>query len=148
MALVQWQPFREISDIQQEMNRLFNDVLAPDSNRRNRGVSSFTPAAEIEETENNYHLRLEVPGMKAEDLNIEVTADAVSIRGERKSETKTEENGISRSEFRYGQFQRVIPLPGRINHQNVEAEHKDGIIKLTLPKAEEERNKVVKVNLS
>jgi HSP20 family protein len=76
-----------------------------------------------------------------------VTAEAVAISGERKSETKTEENGMTRSEFRYGKFRRVIPLPTRIQNTNVVAEYKDGILNLTLPKAEEEKNKVVKVEL-
>jgi HSP20 family protein len=99
------------------------------------------------ETDDAVHIRLEVPGMEAKDLNIEVTAESVAISGERKEETKTEEKGMTRSEFRYGQFRRVIPLPTRINNQNVKAEYKDGILKLELPKAEEEKHKVVKVNL-
>ena len=69
------------------------------------------------------------------------------IAGERKSETKTEENGRTQTEFRYGKFSRVIPLPVKIQNTNVTAEYKDGILNLTLPKAEEEKNKVVKVNL-
>jgi HSP20 family protein len=78
---------------------------------------------------------------------VQVTQNAISIKGERKSETKTEEKGLTRSEFHYGKFQRVIPLPARIQNTNVTAEYKDGILNLTLPKAEEEKNKVVKVNL-
>ncbi len=85
--------------------------------------------------------------MEAKDLDIEVTVDRVSISGERKSETKSEENGRTRSEFRYGKFSRVIPLPTAIQNTNVTAEYKDGILNLTLPKAEEEKTKVVKVNL-
>lgn len=85
--------------------------------------------------------------MDAKDLDIQVTADAVSVSGERKSESKSESNGIKRTEFRYGKFQRVIPLPVRIQNTDVKAEYKDGILHLTLPKAEEEKNRVVKVNL-
>jgi HSP20 family protein len=85
--------------------------------------------------------------MEAKDLDIQVMADRVAISGERKSETKSEENGRTRSEFRYGKFQRVIPLPARIQNTNVTADYKDGILNLTLPKSEEEKNKVVKVNL-
>lgn len=146
MSLVRWQPFREIETLQREMNHLFDDVFSP-LNRGENAHLSRIPAAELEEAEDAYHLKLEVPGLEAEDLNIEVTADAVSVRGERKSETKTDEKGITRTEFRYGKFQRVIPMPGRINNQNVSAEYKNGIVNLTLPKAEEEKNKVVKVNL-
>jgi HSP20 family protein len=85
--------------------------------------------------------------MEAKDLDIQVMADRVSISGERKSETKSEENAKTRSEFRYGKFSRVIPLPARIQNTNVTAEYKDGILNLTLPKSEDEKNKVVKVNL-
>ncbi|QYO67233.1 Hsp20/alpha crystallin family protein [Leptolyngbya sp. 7M] len=145
MALIRWQPFQEIDALQREMNRLFDDVLAP-SSRRENGMA-FMPAAEMKETEDAIHLKLEVPGLEAKDLNVEVTADAVSISGERQSETKTEEKGVFRSEFRYGKFQRVIPLPAQIDNQKVQAEYKDGILKLTLPKMEDERRKVVKVNL-
>jgi len=77
-----------------------------------------------------------------------VTAESVTISGERKYETRTEENGVTRSEFRYGKFQRVIPLPTRIKHDKVQAECKNGILQLTLPKAESEQGKAVKVNLS
>ncbi len=101
----------------------------------------------MEETPDAIHLKLEVPGMDAKDLDVQVSADSVSIMGERKSETKTEEKGMTRTEFRYGKFQRIIPLPARVQNTNVQAEYKDGILKLTLPKAEEEKNKVVKVNL-
>lgn len=146
MTLVRWKPFQEMHDIQREMNRLFNDVLASPTRPDGFGMT-FSPAAELDETEDNYQLRLEVPGMEPKDLNVEVTAESVSISGERKSEKTEESNGSTRSEFRYGRFQRIIPLPGRIDNQNVAAEYKNGVLHLTLPKVEDEKNKVVKVNL-
>jgi HSP20 family protein len=144
MRLVPYSPFREIETMQRQMNRLFDNLVNFTEDGYN---TSFTPAAEIEETEQALHLKLEVPGLKPQDLNVEVTADAVSISGERKSESRTEEQGMVRSEFRYGKFQRVIPLPTRIQNTNVQAEYKDGILRLTLPKTEEEKNKVVKVTI-
>ncbi|MBE7383859.1 MAG: Hsp20/alpha crystallin family protein [Leptolyngbya sp. SIO1E4] len=147
MTLVRWQPFREMQDVQREMNRLFEDMLTP-SDRGDGFNVAFSPAAEIEETEDAYQLRLEVPGMEPNDISIEVTAEAVSIKGERKTETREEQAGVTRTEFRYGQFQRVIPLPGRIKNQDVSANYKNGILHLELPKAEEEKNRVVKVNIS
>lgn len=146
MALIRWQPFQEIDTLQREINRLFDDVLAP-SSRRENGMAFFVPAAEMKETDEAIHLKLEVPGLEAKDLNVEVTADSVSISGERQTETKTEEKGMFRSEFRYGKFQRVIPLPAQVDNQKVQAEYKDGILTLNLPKLEDERRKVVKVNL-
>ncbi len=147
MAIVRFQPFREMEDIQRQMNRLFDDMITP-VNRENGIDLAFTPAAEFHETDNEYQLKLEVPGLEPDDINIEATSEAIAISGERKSETKTEEKGMTRSEFRYGKFQRVLPLPGRVDHQNVKAEYKNGVLKLTLPKAEEEKNRVVKVNLN
>lgn len=145
MALIRWEPFREIDSLQREMNRLF-DTLTPAADGRTNGIA-FIPAAEMQETPEAIHLKLEVPGLEAKDLDVQVTAEAVAISGERRSENKTEENGMMRSEFRYGKFQRVIPLPGRVQNNQVQAEYKDGILQLTLPKAEEEKNRVVKVNL-
>jgi HSP20 family protein len=144
MALMRWEPFSEIDSLQKEMNRLF-DSLAPRT--AEELGSAFVPAAEMEETPEEIHLKLEVPGMDAKDIDIQVSAEAVSISGERKEETKTEEKGMTRSEFRYGSFRRVIPLPARVQNTNVNAEYKDGILNLILPKAEEEKNKVVKVNV-
>jgi HSP20 family protein len=145
MALVRWNPWREINTLQSQIDRLFDETLTPATSLE-RGLLRVPPA-EMKETEEAIHLKLEVPGLEAKDLDVQVTENAVSISGERKSETKTEESGKTRSEFYYGKFQRVIPLPTRIQNTNVTAEYKDGILNLTLPKTEQEKNKVVKVNL-
>ena len=146
MALVRYNPWQEMSHLQRQLNRLFDDALIPE-NWGEFGNLSKVPAAELTETDEALNLKLEVPGMEAKDLDIEVTVDHVSITGERKSESRSEEKGRTRSEFRYGKFSRVIPLPTKIQNTNVTAEYKDGILNLTLPKAEDEKNKVVKVNL-
>jgi HSP20 family protein len=147
MALIRWQPFHEFDYLQRDMNRLF-DRLTTTQNNGDMTRSAFVPPAELKEDDEAVRLNLEIPGMTAEDLDIQVTAEAVSITGERKEETRTEEKGVTRTEFRYGQFQRVIPLPTRVQNTNVQAEYKDGILKLVLPKAEEEKNKVVKISLN
>lgn len=146
MALVRWEPFREVETLQRQMNRLF-DELIPTTREAGNGIT-FAPSVEIEDTPDAIHLKLEVPGIDAKDLDIQVSADAVSITGERKMETKKEEKGVTRTEFRYGNFQRVITLPARVQNDKVKAQYKDGILNLTLPKPEEEKIKVVKVNLS
>ena len=146
MSLIRYNPWEEVNALQRQLNSLFNDALTPDK-WEDFGNLSKIPAAELTETDEALHLKLEVPGMEAKDLDIEVMANRVSISGERKSETQSEEKGITRSEFRYGKFQRVIPLPARIQNTNVTADYKDGILNLTLPKSEAEKNKVVKVNL-
>ncbi|GEA27186.1 spore protein SP21 [Microcystis aeruginosa NIES-4325] len=148
MALIRWEPFREVESLQKEMNRLFDRLVPTDVGDGEKMGLSFIPAAEMTETPEAVQLKLEIPGMEAKDLNVEVTADSLTINGERKSEIKTEEEGFTRTEFRYGKFHRVIPLPVQVDNTNVTAEYKDGILNLTLPKAEEEKNKVVKVSIN
>ena len=148
MALIRWEPFREVESLQKEMNRLLDRIVPTDVGNGEKVGLSFIPAAEMTETPEAVQLKLEIPGMEAKDLNVEVTADSLTINGERKSEIKTEEEGFTRTEFRYGKFHRVIPLPVQVDNSNVTAEYKDGILNLTLPKAEEEKNKVVKVSIN
>ncbi|WP_193195584.1 Hsp20/alpha crystallin family protein [Nostoc sp. MG11] len=138
-------PFREIDTLQRQMNRLFDRLVSTDGEERTG--FNFIPAAELKETDDAIHLRLEVPGLEAKDVNVEATPESVSISGERRYESKTEENGVTRSEFRYGKFQRVIPLPSLIQNDKVQAEYKNGILSLTLPKAESEKHRAVKVNV-
>lgn len=145
MALIRWQPFREIDALQREVNRLFDSLTADVPSLMDSGF--FSPAAEMHETADAIHLKLEIPGVNPNELDIQVSAEAISITGERKSETSTEEKGVRRSEFRYGRFQRVFQLPARIQNDQVKADYRDGILSITLPKAEAEKTKVVKVNV-
>ncbi|NMG19653.1 Hsp20 family protein [Brasilonema bromeliae] len=142
--LSRWNPRQEFNALSDQLNRLFDETLAPARNWE--GFTKF-PAAELTEADDAIHLKLEVPGLEAKDIDIQVTENAVAISGERKSETKTEGKGYTRSEFQYGKFQRVIPLPTHIQNTKVTAEYTNGILNLTLPKKEEAKNKVVKVNL-
>ncbi len=147
MTLIRWQPLREIDSLQKEMNRLFDGFYPTGLPETDFDRLSFVPPAEMSETPEAIDLKVEVPGLEAKDLDVEVEADSVRIKGERKSEEKTEENGTVRTEFRYGKFHRVIPLPTRVQNNKVTAEYKDGILYLHLPLAEEEKTKVVKVSL-
>ncbi|MEH2376194.1 Hsp20/alpha crystallin family protein [Nostoc sp.] len=145
MLVRRYNPWQELNTLERHINGLFGDTRVP-SARFEKGFIRV-PAAELQETDDAIHLKLELPGLEAKDLDIQVTEDAVHISGERKSEAKTENNGTTKSEFYYGKFQRVIPLSARIQNTNVTADYKDGILNLTLPKSEQEKNKVVKVNL-
>jgi HSP20 family protein len=146
MTIIRYNPWSEMNSLQRQFNQMFNEVLTP-ATFTEFGNYSRIPAAELIENENALVLKLEVPGMQPADLNIEATAKSISVSGERKSEAKSNTEGKTKSEFRYGSFHRVIPLPVKIQNTEVKAEYKDGILHLTLPKAEAEKNKVVKVNL-
>lgn len=144
MTIINYNPWSEMNSLQRQLNRVLDDVLTP-STISEFGNLSKVPTAELVETTENLILRLEMPGIDPKDLDIEATAKSIAISGERK-QLNTNEN--IRSEFHYGAFQRVIPLPSKIQNTQVSADYQDGIITLTLPKAEAEKNKVVKVNFS
>jgi HSP20 family protein len=154
MAIIQWRPFRDITrweslptieTLQEEMNRLFHQ-LAPNGDGDSE-LMAFMPSAELEDTPEAVQLKLEIPGLEAKDLDIQVSEHSVAISGERKSETKTEEKGAVRSEFRYGKFERIIPLPVQVKTDAAQAEYKNGILTLNLPKVAQEQKKVVKVEV-
>lgn len=147
---MRWEPFREVEILRRQMNQLFYNLA--EANRGGSDISqsaqtAWVPAVEIHENGSELLLRAEIPGVEGKDLDIQVTQDAVSIAGEHRYEKKSESNGNIRSEFRYGSFQRVISLPTKVQNQQVKADLKDGILTLTLPKPQQEQNKVFKVNL-
>lgn len=144
MALIRWQPFHEMDALQRDMNRLFETLAADDRQSRRQG---FMPLAEMEQTEDAIHLRVEVPGMSAEDLDVQVTKDAVTITGERKSQSSVTKNNTRRSEFRYGSFQRTIPLSVAIDNTQVTGNYQDGILDLELPLLKQTANKATKVKI-
>ncbi|MDJ0688433.1 MAG: Hsp20/alpha crystallin family protein [Xenococcaceae cyanobacterium MO_188.B32] len=152
MTLSKWQPFQELNNIRKQMDSLFEDMLSV----RDRdwmglhGIGGrWTPAVEIEETEKELILKAEIPGIDAKDLDVEVGEDRVTISGEHKEEKRTEDKkkNYFHSEFYYGNFQRVIPLPMPIKTDAIKSEFKHGILTLTLPKVENVPKKVVKINL-
>ena len=141
--VVRYNSWQDNDSLERQFYRIIEGASTP-TYKNDYGNRSPIPAAELTETDDTLYLRFELPGIAAEDLDIQVMAEAVAIAGERKQL----KHDRTRSEFRYGTFQRVIPLPARIQNTQVKADFKDGILNLTLPKSEEEKNKVVKVNLS
>lgn len=150
MALIRWQPWQEMEIMRRQLDQLF-DELAP-VNRATAPVArerkAWNPAIELKQTETELVLRAELPGIAAKDLDVQVSREAVAIAGEYRSEINTEANKVFRSEFRYGNFHRVIPLPVEVQNDKVNAEFKDGILTLTLPKVVDDRHQVVKLNLT
>ena len=152
MTLSKWQPFKELSTIRQQMDRLFEDMLSI-NDRDWMGLHSmggmWTPAVEIKETDKELVLKAEIPGIDAQDLEVEVGEERVTISGEHKEEKSSadEDKNYFHSEFHYGKFQRVVPLPMVIKTDQIKSDFKHGVLTLTLPKLEDVPKKVVKVNL-
>jgi HSP20 family protein len=142
MIVRYWQPLREVDTIRRQMDRLLDDLIETNGDRPN-----WSPAAELKDAGDAFVLKLQIPGVDEKDLDIQVTKDTVKIAGELRREQQNQENGYHRSEFRYGKFSRTVGLPIAVQNDQVQANYKDGILSLTLPKVVEARNKVVKVNL-
>ena len=154
MSLVHFNPWRKIDDIEHRLHHLhpdhhFHSLFDDLASTEPKDVNNFTkvPAAELIETDSAFHLRLEIPGMKVEDLDIEATEKSVSISGERKVEAESKKHGHTKSELYYGKFHRVIPLPVKIQNTKINANYRNGILSLILPKMTEEKHKVVKVSI-
>ena len=144
MLMRYWQPFTSIETIRQELDKAFDQRAAT----RDNSEATWMPAVELVDAGDNFVLKAQLPGIDPKDVDVQVTREAISISGERRYENTDEKSGYVRSEFRYGKFHRVLPLPTHIQNDSVQAEYKEGILTLTLPKVTEARNKVVKINLA
>lgn len=122
------------------MPNLFNDDFFPVI----PNSSSFTPAVNIRESEKNYVLDLAIPGMDKKDLKIDINEDVLTISSETKSETEESRNGYKRKEFSYSTFSRSFWIPENVEREKIEANYKDGILSVELPKQEEEKNKITR----
>lgn len=149
MALIRWDPFREMSALQERMNRLFSDVRAQAPVRGEEIVQgAWIPAVDIFETNEAIVLKAELPGITAQDISVEVKDNTLTLKGEKKFEKEVKEENYHRVERSYGSFQRAFTLPGTIHQEKVKAKFKDGILEITLPKVEEDKPKQVKVEIS
>ena len=144
MLMRYWQPFTEIETLRQQLDKVFGQLAAT----RDNSEATWMPALELVDAGDNFVLKAQLPGIDLKDIDVQVTPEAISISGERRYENTDEKPGHVRSEFRYGKFHRVLPLPAHIQNDSVQAEYKDGILMLTLPKVTEARNKVVNINLA
>ena len=139
-----WNPFREIARIENELNKLIGEVM-PVMKQVPAEVQVWAPRVDVYEKDNNVIIEAEIPGAKKEDIEVKIKDNAVVIKGEVKREEEKKEENYYRSERFYGTFERVIPLPVEIKAEEAKAEIKDGILKLTIPKATAEKE--VKVNI-
>lgn len=138
--LAPWQDFHRLDA------RLRN-MLGP-SWPETESAMGWAPAIDVEETEGAYEVTAELPGMKAEDVDATVENDILTIRGEKKQETRKEEEGGKWHllERTYGSFARSFTLPRRVNEAKVEARFEDGVLKVTLPKAEEAKSRKIRID--
>jgi len=154
MSLVRWNPARELATwpsdlfgIQREMNRMFNNFFRGDARDEDSALSSWTPAVDISEHDSEFVVKVEVPGVNKDDVKITLESNILTIRGEKKHEKETKEENYHRVERSYGSFQRSFTLPTTVKSDKIDAVYKDGILTVSLPKAEEAKPKQIEVKV-
>lgn len=149
MALVRWAPTRDLSPVQTEMTRLFGTLfdtatpLAPSPAASRR----FVPAMDIEETEQEFLLRVDLPGMTDEDVKLEVLDGVLTISGERRREQDSTNGGYRRIERIYGGFSRSLTLPKGLDASAISASFEHGVLEIHVPKPEEARPQAVQIKI-
>jgi HSP20 family protein len=148
MALVRWDPFRDLVSLKERMDRLFEDTFARSRNiEEGLAPGSWSPPVDIYETDENIILQAELPGIERKDITLEVKDDVLTLKGDRKFEKEVKQENYHRVERSYGSFQRSFTLPSNIKRDKVEAEFKDGILEVILPKVEEAKPRQIKVEV-
>jgi HSP20 family protein len=144
MAIVRWSPFRDLVGIQQEVNRLFDDLMTRRAEAGAEGAV-WIPAVDVAETEDAINVKVEAPGVKKDDIKISVTNNVLTVRGEKKMEKETSEENYHRIERVYGSFVRSLELPTVVQANKVKASFKDGVLSIVLPKSEEVKPKEIAI---
>lgn len=145
MNIVRWEPLKEMVTLRQAMDRLFDDSFVKTWPTGVNEGGAVMPAIDIVETGDKLAIRATMPGVRPDDVDINVTSDSVVIKGKTKSEIETKEANYVRRECHYGTFERSIALPSGLKIDKAEATMEDGVLALEIPKAEEIKPKAVKV---
>ena len=148
MAIVRWEPFRDLLSTQDRFNRLFTETFSRAFGDEELPAKSWAPAVDIFENDNNIVLKAELPDVDPKDVEVRVEDSTLYLKGERKFEKEVKEDNYHRIERSYGSFARSFALPGSIDSDKVEASYKDGLLTLTIPKREEAKPKTIKINVS
>jgi HSP20 family protein len=147
MAITRWDPFREVAALQNRMNALFQDATRGQDGNDVLATAGFVPPVDVYEDEHKVVLKLEVPGMKQEDLDIRVENNTLTVRGERKFEKEEKEENFHRIERRYGSFYRAFTLPSTVDAENVQAVYDAGVLRIELAKKAEAKPKQIKIGV-
>jgi len=142
--LARFDPFEELADLRQRMNRVLQEI-GDKSRREPASTRMWAPVVDVVETAEALIFKAEVPGVKREDIDIEVTNEGLTIRGERKAEPLEENVDYVRRERAFGPFQRTFTVGIPVQHDKVTAGYKDGVLEVTLPKSEEVKPKRIQV---
>jgi HSP20 family protein len=148
MAIIRWMPqnpVRDLVSMQEEMNRIFDNVFGRSVARS--GGFDFTPVVDIEENPEQFVVKADLPGCSSKDVKVNLMGDTLTIRGERKQESERKDNNMLRCERVYGSFERSFTLGTPVRADQVKATFKDGVLEVQIPKAEEARLREIEVKI-
>jgi HSP20 family protein len=140
-SLVRWDPFEEMTGFRRLFDQPFETLLAGAP----QAETLWRPLADVSESKDGFTVKVELPGTKQEDISVSVEENVLSVKGERKRETETTEEGYSRIERVYGSFERQFTFPATVDMDRIHAAYRDGVLEIRLPKKEEAKPKTVKV---
>ena len=143
--LVRWEPFRDLVSLREAMDQLFEESFVRPQAGALASVGQGSLALDMYETDDAVVVKSPIPGIDPDDIDISITGDTLTIKGETKTEEKVEENNYIRRECHYGSFARTVAIPTSVVADKAEAEFENGVLTLTLPKAEEIKPKAIKV---
>lgn len=144
--LDRWEPFRNLGDIQGEMNRLFDNFFGRPATVT-AGERMWAPLADMTEGKDEVVVSLELPGVREKDVSVSITGDILTVKGERRFERDLQEAGYHRLERVYGKFERSLPVPVSVQADKVKATYRDGVLEIHLPKVEAVKPKDIKIEM-
>jgi HSP20 family protein len=150
MALIRWEPVRELNTIQSEMNRLFNTFFEAPSAPNGGSTGSlrrWIPAMDLVETDEDFVLRADLPGLSENDVHIELEDNVLTVKGERKTEREDRKEGYYRVERASGSFSRSLTLPEGVDADAVKASFDRGVLEVRIPKPEERKPRRVEISV-
>jgi len=147
MRITKWQPYADLVNMYDRWNRLAGDELFDDFTKSSLVQTTWRPMTDIYENKDSYVFKVELPGFKKEEIKVEFANDTLTLKGERKQEEETKNENIHRVERSYGMFERSFTIPKNVDAKKIDASLKDGILVLTLPKAEESQTKAIPISV-
>jgi HSP20 family protein len=149
MTLVRWDPFRELEDMSERLNRMFSRSVATAKNGKEAlTVADWIPTVDISETDGEYVIKAELPEVKKEDVKVTLEDGVLTLTGERRQEKEEKNTKYHRVERSYGSFVRSFSLPDLVDETKVKAEYKDGMLNLHLPKSEKTKPRAIEVKVA
>ena len=146
MSIVRYDPFRDLRNLQEEVNRLFSTNLTRGFGEESIGRGAWNPSVDIYENKDHIVLEAELPGMKREDFELSVENNVITLRGERQFEKNEDSDNYHRVERSYGSFTRSFTLPQTVSAEGATAEYKNGVLRVTLPKREEAKARRIEIS--